>query len=47
MISHSNRDIAQQLYVTLKTIEGHLSRAYDKLGISSRSQLSPILESRR
>ncbi|MBV9939801.1 MAG: AAA family ATPase [Acidobacteriaceae bacterium] len=44
---HSNRDIAQQLYVTLKTIEGHLSRAYDKLGISSRSQLSPILESRR
>ncbi|MBV9083919.1 MAG: hypothetical protein JOZ62_14675 [Acidobacteriaceae bacterium] len=41
---HSNRDIAQQLYVTLKTIEGHLSRAYDKLGISNRGQLSRILE---
>ena len=40
---HSNRDIAQQLYVTLKTIEGHLSRAYDKLGISSRGELSRIL----
>jgi DNA-binding CsgD family transcriptional regulator len=41
---HSNRDIAQQLYVTLKTIEGHLSRAYTKLEISSRSQLSRILK---
>ncbi|MBV8820254.1 MAG: helix-turn-helix transcriptional regulator, partial [Acidobacteriaceae bacterium] len=41
---HSNRDIAQQLYVTLKTIEGHLSRAYGKLGICSRSQLLPILK---
>ena len=44
---HSNRDIAQQLYVTLKTIEGHLSRAYTKLGISSRSQLSSILETEK
>jgi DNA-binding CsgD family transcriptional regulator len=41
---HSNRDLAQQLYVTLKTIEGHLSRAYTKLGISSRGQLSQLLE---
>jgi len=40
----SNRDIACQLYVTLKTIEGHLSRAYTKLGISSRSELSRILK---
>ena len=41
---HSNREIAHELYVTLKTIEGHLSRAYTTLGISSRGQLSQILE---
>jgi DNA-binding CsgD family transcriptional regulator len=41
---HSNREIASQLYVTLKTIEGHLSRAYDKLGISSRDQLTQIID---
>jgi DNA-binding CsgD family transcriptional regulator len=40
---HSNRDIAHELYVTLKTIEGHLARAYTKLGISGRGQLSQAL----
>jgi DNA-binding CsgD family transcriptional regulator len=40
----SNREIAHQLYVTLKTIEGHLARAYAKLGVERRSQLAPILE---
>ncbi|HME69334.1 MAG TPA: LuxR C-terminal-related transcriptional regulator, partial [Myxococcota bacterium] len=40
----SNREIAQQLYVTLKTIEGHLARAYTKLGIERRSQLSQVLD---
>ena len=29
----SNREIAHELYVTLKTVEGHLARAYTKLGI--------------
>jgi DNA-binding NarL/FixJ family response regulator len=41
---HSNREIAHELYVTLKTIEGHLSRAYTKLGIEGRGQLSQVLE---
>jgi DNA-binding CsgD family transcriptional regulator len=36
----TNREIAYQLYVTLKTIEGHLDRAYTKLGIERRHQLS-------
>jgi ATP/maltotriose-dependent transcriptional regulator MalT len=36
----TNREIAYQLYVTLKTIEGHLARAYGKLGIERRTQLS-------
>ena len=32
----SNREIAHELYVTLKTVEGHLARAYAKLGIEGR-----------
>lgn len=40
---HTNRDIAQALFVTPKTIEVHLSHAYQKLGIRSRSQLSYAL----
>ena len=39
----SNRAIAQELYVTLKTVEGHLARAYVKLGIERRSELAPLL----
>ena len=40
----TDREIAQDLYVTVKTIEDHLSRAYDKLGIDGRAQLSQVLE---
>jgi DNA-binding NarL/FixJ family response regulator len=40
----SNREIAHELYVTLKTVEGHLARAYDKLGIEGRSELRRGLE---
>jgi DNA-binding CsgD family transcriptional regulator len=36
---HTNKAIAQQLYVTPKTVEVHLSSAYRKLGIASRSEL--------
>src|SRR4029453_14400545 len=36
----TNREIAQELYVTLKTVEGHLSRAYTKLGIAGRAGLA-------
>ena len=36
----SNREIAYELYVTLKAVEGHLARAYAKLGIEGRSQLA-------
>ena len=39
----SNRDIAQALFVTVKTVETHLSRAYNKLGISSREELAEAL----
>ena len=43
----TNRDIAQRLYVTEKTIELHLTSAYRKLGIRSRFQLAPALDSPR
>jgi DNA-binding CsgD family transcriptional regulator len=36
----TNREIAEALFVTEKTIERHLSSAYQKLGIRSRFQLS-------
>ncbi|MDP8909957.1 MAG: AAA family ATPase [Chloroflexota bacterium] len=35
----SNREIAQALFVTAKTVETHLSRSYQKLGIKSRREL--------
>jgi DNA-binding CsgD family transcriptional regulator len=40
----TNREIAQSLYVTVKTIEGHLARAYGKLNIAGRDQLRQGLE---
>jgi DNA-binding CsgD family transcriptional regulator len=39
----TNRDIAQVLYVTPKTVEVHLSNAYRKLGIRSRRELPEAL----
>ena len=39
----TNREIAQELFVTPKTVEVHLSSVYRKLGISSRSQLAGAL----
>jgi DNA-binding CsgD family transcriptional regulator len=40
---HGNRDIAQALYVTPRTVEGHLTSVYRKLGISTRNQLADAL----
>jgi DNA-binding CsgD family transcriptional regulator len=38
----SNREAAQALFVTEKTIETHLGRAYKKLGVRSRGQLADL-----
>lgn len=39
----TNRDIAQELFVTLATVETHLTRAYRKLDIAGRSELAGAL----
>jgi len=39
----SNRDIAQNLFITARTVEGHLTHAYQKLAITSREQLPAAL----
>ncbi len=39
----TNREVAQALFVTEKTVERHLSSAYQKLGIRSRVQLASAI----
>ena len=39
----SNREIAQDLYVSPKTVEKHLSAAYRKLGVGGREELATAL----
>jgi len=40
---HSNREVATDLQLSVKTVEVHLTRIYAKLGISSRGQLAARL----
>jgi DNA-binding CsgD family transcriptional regulator len=40
----TNRQIAQSLFVTIKTVEAHLSAAYDKLDIDGRRRLAAALD---
>jgi DNA-binding CsgD family transcriptional regulator len=39
----SNREIAQALFLSVRTIETHLGRAYTKLDIASREELAAAL----
>ncbi|WP_235778813.1 helix-turn-helix transcriptional regulator [Sinomonas notoginsengisoli] len=38
----SNRDAARELFVSVKTVQYHLTRIYAKLGISSRAELAAV-----
>jgi DNA-binding CsgD family transcriptional regulator len=41
---HTNRAIAQTLFITEKTVETHLAHVYDKLDVRSRHKLRDALE---
>src|SRR6185369_8776863 len=41
---HTNRQIAEKLVVTVKTVEWHLRNAYTKLGVKSRRELAGKLD---
>ena len=43
----TNREIAQALFVTVKTVESQLGQSYLKLGIASRRQLAGALDANR
>jgi DNA-binding CsgD family transcriptional regulator len=40
----SNKEIAAELYLSLRTVENYLHRAYEKLGVSGRAELAGALE---
>ena len=43
----SNQEMAERLYVSVRTIENHLSRIYRKLGVTDRSHPPQILSPER
>jgi DNA-binding NarL/FixJ family response regulator len=42
-LGHSNREIADQLYVTRRTVETHLTHIFQKLSVTNRAQLATSL----
>jgi DNA-binding NarL/FixJ family response regulator len=41
---NTNREIPQSLFLTVKTVEMHVSNAYRKLGVRSRHDLPDTLD---
>ena len=39
----TNREVADELFVTAKTVEAHLTKAYRKLHVASRTELAARL----
>lgn len=42
-LGHTNRAIGRRLYITVSTVEQHLTKVYRKLGVNSRSDLPASL----
>ncbi len=42
----TNKELAQQLFVSVRAVEFHLGNVFTKLGISSRRQLAGALAAR-
>lgn len=40
---HTNRAIAQRLFISVRAVEVHISRIFHKLGVSSRTALAALL----
>ena len=43
----TNRQIAEELYLSEKGVESHLSRIFDRLNVSSRTALAAMVERSR
>ncbi|MFD5393205.1 LuxR C-terminal-related transcriptional regulator [Streptomyces sp. NPDC127097] len=43
----TNREIAETLFITQRTVENHLTSGFRKLGITGRRQLAPLLDRER
>lgn len=39
-IGAPNREIAEKLFLSVRTVESHLSHAYEKLGVRTKSELA-------
>jgi DNA-binding CsgD family transcriptional regulator len=39
----TNRDVAEQLHLSLHTVKNHVHNAFAKLGINTRAQLTPLM----
>jgi DNA-binding CsgD family transcriptional regulator len=46
-IGLTNREIGERLFVSPRTVQTHLAHAFAKLGVSSRRELSSLVDHRR
>jgi DNA-binding CsgD family transcriptional regulator len=46
-IGRTNREVAKELFISPKTVEANLARAYRKLGIASRAELGAVMAARK
>jgi DNA-binding CsgD family transcriptional regulator len=47
VLGNSNKAIGEQLYISPKTVENHLSRIYQKTGVKNRLQLMSLIQTNR